>query len=91
MIDPVRFEKLVADSILTSALDMYPRETILLLAEKPRIDQRNPDFASCRAWARILWLPTRDAANGPQCDERFAFASLRYPPAVNPRPEPLLW
>jgi proteasome lid subunit RPN8/RPN11 len=31
MISLVRFEKSVADSILTSALDMYPRETILLL------------------------------------------------------------
>jgi proteasome lid subunit RPN8/RPN11 len=40
MIALVRFEKSVADSILTSALDMYPRETILLLrgeAEKHQI------------------------------------------------------
>lgn len=40
MIRLVQFEKAVADSILTSALDMYPKETILLLrgkAEKDRI------------------------------------------------------
>jgi len=39
MIGLVRFEKSVADSILTSALDMYPRETILLLRGKTEKDQ----------------------------------------------------
>ncbi|HKM49869.1 MAG TPA: Mov34/MPN/PAD-1 family protein [Candidatus Bathyarchaeia archaeon] len=39
MIGLVRFEKSVADSILTSALDMYPRETILLLRGKAEKDQ----------------------------------------------------
>ena len=39
MINLVRFEKSVADSILTSALDMYPRETILLLRGKAEKDQ----------------------------------------------------
>ena len=39
MIGLVRFEKSVADSILTSALDMYPRETILLLRGKSEKDQ----------------------------------------------------
>jgi len=38
MISVVRFEKSVADSILTSALDMYPRETILLLRGKAEKD-----------------------------------------------------
>jgi proteasome lid subunit RPN8/RPN11 len=35
----VQFEKSVADSILTSALDMYPREAILLLRGKVKGDQ----------------------------------------------------
>jgi proteasome lid subunit RPN8/RPN11 len=35
----VLLEKSVADSILTSALDMYPRETILLLRGKAEQDQ----------------------------------------------------
>jgi len=39
MINLVRFEKSVADSILTSALDMYPRETILLLRGRVEKDQ----------------------------------------------------
>ena len=39
MISVVRFEKSVADSILTSALDMYPRETILLLRGKAEKEQ----------------------------------------------------
>jgi len=39
MINLVRFEKSVADSILTSALDMYPKETILLLRGKAEKDQ----------------------------------------------------
>ena len=39
MINLVRFEKSVADSILTSALDMYPRETILLLRGKAEKEQ----------------------------------------------------
>jgi proteasome lid subunit RPN8/RPN11 len=39
MISLVRLEKSVADSILTSALDMYPRETILLLRGKAEKDQ----------------------------------------------------
>ena len=34
MITLVRFEKSVADSILSSALDTYPRETILLMRGK---------------------------------------------------------
>jgi hypothetical protein len=39
MITRVRFEKQVADSILTSALDAYPRETILLLRGKAKKDE----------------------------------------------------
>ena len=39
MISVVQFEKSVAASILTSALDMYPRETILLLRGKAEKEQ----------------------------------------------------
>jgi proteasome lid subunit RPN8/RPN11 len=35
----VRFEKSVVDSILSHALDMYPREAILLLRGKKRKDE----------------------------------------------------
>ena len=39
MITMVRLEKQVADSILTSALDTYPREAILLLRGKAKKDE----------------------------------------------------
>ncbi|HKM78206.1 MAG TPA: Mov34/MPN/PAD-1 family protein [Candidatus Bathyarchaeia archaeon] len=39
MISLVRFEKSVADSILSSALDTYPRETILLMRGKAEGDE----------------------------------------------------
>jgi proteasome lid subunit RPN8/RPN11 len=35
----VKFEKLVVDSILSHALDMYPREAILLLRGKKKRDE----------------------------------------------------
>ena len=39
MISRVRFEKSVADSILSSAMDTYPRETILLMRGKIEGDE----------------------------------------------------
>jgi proteasome lid subunit RPN8/RPN11 len=39
MLTVVRFEKPVVDSILSHALDMYPREAILLLRGKKRNDE----------------------------------------------------
>jgi proteasome lid subunit RPN8/RPN11 len=39
MIHLVRFERSVADSILTSALEIYPRESVLLLRGKADKDQ----------------------------------------------------
>ena len=95
MVSVVRFERSVADSILSYSIHAYPKEGILLLRGKASKDEvlitdvLIPPLG--HAWPRFLRFLKLHASNGPKCHRHLALSSLRGPEAFNSRLEPFLW